>query len=358
MDNQQFTCQLATWHTTKNNRQLPWKKEHDAYKIWLSEILLQQTRAAMVVPYYHAFITSYPTIIDLANATDEEVFKLWEGLGYYTRCRNLLATARHIAGHLGGKFPDHYEDILALKGVGPYTAAAIASFAFNLPHAVVDGNVFRVLARCFNITTPIDSIQGKKTFTALANEVLDKLHPAQHNQAIMDFGATICKPISPLCNQCLLQNHCEAYHAGRVNELPVKEKRMIKKTRWFTYFIFMVGDKTLVHQRMQKDVWQQLYEFYLLETESSRHWNEADVYEYLARQFSFDDVTINYISPQLSQQLTHQTIHAVFIRIKLPHIPDVLKQYKWVTSAQMAALTFPKIINEYLQAMSFPATLF
>ncbi len=358
MDKQQFTCQLARWHTTKNNRQLPWKEEPDAYKIWLSEIILQQTRAAMAMPYYKTFTDKYPFITDLAAAPDEQVFKLWEGLGYYTRCRNLLATARYITQHLNGKFPDRYEDILALKGVGPYTAAAIASFAFNLPHAVVDGNVFRVLARCFNIDIPIDSLEGKKVFTQLANDVLDTAHPAQHNQAIMDFGATICKPVSPLCNQCPLQDCCEAYLLGKVNELPVKEKVVAKKTRWFTYFIFVAGDKTLVHQRVRKDVWQQLYEFYLLETESSQHWKEADVYEYLGRQFSIDNAVINYISPQLSQQLTHQTIHAVFIKIKLPRVPEVLKHYQWVTPEQMTALPFPKIINEYFNALSFPATLF
>lgn len=358
MDKQQFTCQLAVWHTTKNNRELPWKGERDAYKIWLSEIILQQTRAAMGLKYYEAFTKRYPTIVQLANAPDDEVFKLWEGLGYYTRCRNLLATARFITNNLNEKFPDQYIDILALKGVGPYTAAAIASFAFDLPHAVVDGNVFRVLARCFGIATPIDSNEGKQVFTTLANEVLDKNKPAQHNQAMMDFGATICKPVSPLCNECPLQNNCDAYQTGHVNELPVKEKTINKKTRWFTYFIFTVDDKTLVHQRSQKDVWQQLYEFYLLETETSKHWTEKDVHQFLQHQFSVSNASLRYISPMLSQQLTHQTINAVFIKIKLVQVPDVLKHYQWVTNEQLKTLTFPKIINEYLQSTSFPATLF
>ena len=358
MDKQQFTCQLAEWHTTKNNRELPWKEEPDAYKIWLSEIILQQTRAAMAIPYYQAFIAKYPTIAQLAAAPDEEVFKLWEGLGYYTRCRNLLATARYITQQYDGVFPNQYPEILSLKGVGPYTAAAIASFAFNLPHAVVDGNVFRVLARCFNIAAPIDGTEGKKLFTALAGNVLDVQHPARHNQAIMDFGATICKPVSPLCNQCPLQSGCEAYQTGRVNELPVKEKVLTKKTRWFTYFIFTVGNKTLVHQRAGKDIWQQLYEFYLLETESNRHWKESDVQAYLTHQFSVSDAAVSYISPQLSQQLTHQTVHAVFIKVKFPQVPAVLQHYVWLTEEERQALPFPKIINEYLQSMSFQGALF
>lgn len=358
MDKLQFTCQLVDWHRVENKRQLPWKEETDPYKIWLSEIILQQTRAAMGQKYYETFITKYPTIIDLANAPDEEVFKLWEGLGYYNRCRNLLATARFIASELKGIFPSSYEDILSLKGVGPYTAAAIASFGFNLPHAVVDGNVFRVLSRCFGISTPIDSAEGKKIFTSLANEVLDKKEPAKYNQAIMDFGATICKPVSPLCKECPMQNGCNAFLSGTVNELPVKAKLKARRDRWFTYFVFEVDEKTLVHQRAQKDIWLQLYEFYLVETESNKHWKEEDVNKYLDNQFGIAKPDIRYISPQISQQLTHQTVYATFIKMKLNKIPSMLKHYNWVNKEQLQQLAFPKIINEYLQSLSFPATLF
>ncbi|MDQ2752321.1 MAG: A/G-specific adenine glycosylase [Bacteroidota bacterium] len=358
MDKLQFTCQLAQWHTTKNKRELPWKGEKDAYKIWLSEIILQQTRAAMGVKYYETFIKKYPTIVQLADAPEEEVFKLWEGLGYYSRCRNLMATARLIVDDLNGRFPHQYENILALKGVGPYTAAAIASFAFGLPYAVVDGNVFRVLARCFGNNTPIDSNEGKQLFTALANEVLDKKKPAQHNQAIMDFGATVCKPVGPLCDECPLQNGCNGYLTGRVNELPVKEKTINKRTRWFTYFIFTVDDKTMIHQRTQKDIWQQLYEFYLVETAENKHWKEDDVRLFLLHQLSIDDASLIYISPQLSQQLTHQTVNAEFIKIKLQKVPRILQEHQWVSNEQMQQLPFPKIINEYLQSLSFQPRLF
>ena len=358
MKQQQFTCQLMQWHKEENTRFLPWKGEQNPYKIWISEVILQQTRAEQGLPYYQAFIQKYPTIESLAQAPDTEVFKLWEGLGYYSRCRNLLTTARYIVNELGGKFPGSYEDILSLKGIGHYTAAAISSFAFNLPHAVIDGNVFRVLARCFGIYTPTDSTEGKKIFTELANQLLEKEQPALYNQAIMDFGATICKPVNPLCSQCPEQNLCEAYLNGIINELPVKEKKLQKKMRWFTYFILNVGDKTLIHQRNAKDIWQNLYDFYLVQTESNPHWSTQSITAYLQDQFGVDDFNIIYISPFLSQQLTHQTVKAQFIKVQLSGIPPVLQHYLWMDKQQIAQIAFPKIINKYLQSDSFPATLF
>jgi A/G-specific adenine glycosylase len=206
-----FTQQLLKWDKKQNSRAMPWKGEKDPYKIWLSEIILQQTRVEQGLGYYNRFIAEFPTIHDLAKAPETKVFKLWEGLGYYTRCKNIIITARYISSELKGKFPVTYNDILKLKGVGPYTAAAIASFAFNLPHAVVDGNVFRVLARYFGIDTPIDSITGKKNFTVLANELIDKKIPGKYNQALMDFGAVLCKPQQPLCDTCPLKPNCSAY---------------------------------------------------------------------------------------------------------------------------------------------------
>ena len=200
---QKFSRILQKWNREKNTRQMPWKGEKDPYKIWLSEIILQQTRVEQGLNYYNNFIKTFPDVHKLAKAPEEKIFKLWEGLGYYTRCRNLIASARYISKELKGKFPDTYEEIKALKGVGPYTAAAISSFAFNLPHAVVDGNVFRVLARIFGISTPIDSTEGKKKFTELANKLLDKKQPGFYNQAIMDFGAVICKPAPCLQSLCV-----------------------------------------------------------------------------------------------------------------------------------------------------------
>jgi A/G-specific adenine glycosylase len=202
----QFTDLLLAWDKDQNDRVMPWKGEKNPYKIWLSEIILQQTRVEQGWAYYEKFIHHFPTIFDLAKAKEEKVFKLWEGLGYYNRCRNLLYTAKWIVQHFKGVFPSTYEDLIALKGIGPYTASAIASFAFNLPHAVVDGNVYRVLARFYGIETPTDSKEGLLQFNELAHHNLSKKYPGQYNQAIMDFGATICKPALPNCNDCVLQS--------------------------------------------------------------------------------------------------------------------------------------------------------
>src|SRR5215218_589494 len=207
---QNFVKGLLQWNKTANHRQMPWKGEKDPYKIWLSEIILQQTRVEQGLGYYQRFVQIFSNVHALAQAPEQQVFKLWEGLGYYSRCKNLIASAKYISGELGGVFPKTYEEIVALKGVGPYTAAAIASFAYNLPYAVLDRNVFRVLSRIFAIDTPIDTTEGKKVFSALAQEALDKETPGAYNQAIMDFGATVCKPV-PECVHCFFKMACRAF---------------------------------------------------------------------------------------------------------------------------------------------------
>lgn len=331
-----------------NKREMPWKGEKDPYRIWLSEVILQQTRVEQGWHYYTRFIENYPTIRELAAAPDQEVFKCWEGLGYYNRCRNLLSTARTIAFQQNGEFPVQYEDILALKGVGPYTAAAIASFAYNQPYAVVDGNVFRVLARFFNIGTAIDSTAGKQEFSALANEVLDRKQPAFFNQAIMDFGATVCKPVAPLCASCPLRSECAAYHNGTVNQLPVKEKTLNRKHRWFYYFLFEYEGKWLVQQRSAKDIWQGLFEFYLLETEAAVKWDQASVSQWLGEQMGIRKATLVSVSPVSVQQLTHQQIKGQFIHVQLLSIPASLKTQQWLSPAEVAGLAFPKFITQFL----------
>ncbi len=337
---------------------MPWKGEKDPYKIWLSEVILQQTRVEQGWAYYEKFVAAYPTIQQLAAASDEAVFKLWEGLGYYNRCRNLLFTARYITENMGGNFPADYDSILALKGVGPYTAAAIASFAFNLPYAVVDGNVFRVLSRCFGIDTAIDSAEGRKIFSKLAEDVLDKKQPGLYNQAIMDFGATVCKPAMPLCGKCPLQQVCFAWHSGRVNHLPVKEKVLQKKNRWFTYFLFACQGKMLVSKRTGNDIWQSLHEPYLLETEEKPAWDKETVFTWLKDQLDIAKARLVHVSPVFNQQLTHQNIKAQFIKIELTAIPPSLQPYMWVTPVEAAKLAFPKIINSYFETTSFQPTLF
>ena len=250
-NNALFVNQLMHWHRTENNRQMPWKGEKDPYKIWISEIILQQTRVDQGLKYYQKFITVFPELKDLAKAEDDHVFKLWEGLGYYSRCRNLLETARYIYSKKNGVFPTTYEEILSLKGIGSYTAAAISSFAFNLPFAVLDGNVYRILARIFNDHTAIDSTLGKKNFSQLASELLPESSASEYNQAIMDFGASICTP-TPKCGTCFYSTYCLAYKAGLQNELPVKLKKNKIKERWFNYFLLFHNDSIFTSAKNRK----------------------------------------------------------------------------------------------------------
>jgi len=351
---QYFSRILLQWNREKNIRQMPWKGEKDPYKIWLSEIILQQTRVEQGLNYYNNFIKTFPDVHKLAKAPEEKVFKLWEGLGYYTRCRNLIASAKYISKELQGKFPHEYEEIKALKGIGPYTAAAISSFAFNLPHAVIDGNVFRVLARIFGIHIPIDSSEGKKRFTELGNELLDKKQPGQYNQAIMDFGAVICKP-APLCNQCVFKKYCFAFLNNKIDELPVKEKKISIKKRWFYYLVIECDNKTAVRQRTGKDIWQQLYEFPMIETHKEQNLKSVLIQaekEALLEKRNYDIISI---SPLYKQQLSHQLIAGQFITIRLKRKSAAKKDpiaigWVWVTKNQLKKYAFPGFINSYFQA--------
>ena len=344
-----FTHKLINWHLTENKRTMPWKGEKEPYKIWISEIILQQTRVEQGILYYNNFIKTFPTIESLALASDEAVFKVWEGLGYYTRCKNIIYTAKYIFNHLNVRFPDSYDSLLALKGIGPYTAAAISSFAYGLPHAVVDGNVFRVLSRYFGEALPIDTAKGKGYFTKLANELLYKQDSAAYNQAIMDFGATICKPQIPACSHCIFQKECIAFKKGLINKLPVKEKQLVKRKRWFTYFLFSVKDRVLVNKRTEKDIWQNLYEFYLLETAKEWDCKKAEIENVLQAQLGIETFKIDEISTVFTQQLTHQHLQGKFVRISLDKTPEALTHYKAVKKENLALLAFPKFINQYLQ---------
>ncbi len=346
-DKRNFTKSLLHWNKKDNDRPMPWKGETDPYKIWLSEIILQQTRVEQGWDYYKRFIKTYPTVHKLASAPEEKIFKLWEGLGYYTRCKNLIATAKIIAKENKGKFPDSYDEILALKGVGPYTAAAIASFAYNLPYAVVDGNVFRVLSRFFGIDTAIDSATGKQLFTALAAELLDKKQPGIYNQAIMDFGAVVCKPKNPLCEQCPLKLKCEARLQDKIDLLPVKAGKLVKKNRWFYYFIIEHDGKVFIKKRGAKDIWENLHEFVLLETDKLLTVENIKASSFYKNIVGKDKTALIQISELYIQQLTHQTIRGRFIQLKIK-INPLLNGYKAVTYKQLAKLPFPKFITGYL----------
>ncbi|MEO7802648.1 MAG: A/G-specific adenine glycosylase [Ginsengibacter sp.] len=343
-----FTRELLSWNATHNNRPMPWKQEKDAYKIWISEIILQQTQVKQGLGYYQRFVENFPTITALAHAEDEKVFKLWEGLGYYSRCRNLLYTARLIVNDLEGIFPVNYENILALKGVGPYTAAAIASFAYNHPYAVIDGNVFRVLARFFGISQPIDCTTGKKLFIELAHNLLDKIAPATYNQAIMDFGATICKPKQPLCIECPLQKKCFAFKNNLVGQLPVKEKSIIKTNRYLNYLVIIYDGKVFVRQRITKDIWHSLNEFVLIETSKVfqlKNIKQDTIYKAIDQQGT---LKIIETSKLMRQQLTHLNVSGIFIIASLKNFVDI-NSYKLVPLDELSQLPFPKFITAFLK---------
>ncbi len=348
-----FRKNLLQWHHTENKRQLPWKQEKDVYRIWLSEIILQQTRAGQGLKYYERFIQTYPTIQSLANAPIEEVYKLWEGLGYYNRCRNLYATAQKIVTELNGKFPDTYDTILELKGIGPYTAAAISSFGFGLPYAVVDGNVFRVLSRVFGIETATDSTVGKKQFQELAQQCLDINDPAAYNQAIMDFGATICKPDVPECKSCVMKKKCVAFQTERVSELPVKEKQTKIRSRWFRFYILEKDGLFAEQKRTGKDGWSNLYEFPNTEFASEKEWKKitaGTTQAWLTENKIKQKALLVSTTKPVKQQLSHQTIYATAVLLQLKGKPVGKTEWEWKSAKQMQQLPFPKLLNDFLKA--------
>jgi A/G-specific adenine glycosylase len=345
-----FAALLRQWHSS-NPRPLPWKGEHDPYLVWLSEVILQQTRVDQGLAYFERFRRRFPDVRSLALAADDEVFKLWEGLGYYSRARNMLQTARYIAGELGGVFPDTYNGLKSLKGVGPYTAAAIASFAFGLPHAVVDGNVYRVLSRVFGVDTPIDSTEGKKTFGQLAQQLLDPSDPGGYNQAIMDFGAIQCKPAAPLCGSCPMREVCTAFQQKKVKELPVKSKKLNRKIRYFQYLLLSHNDQVLLRKRTARDIWQNLYDFPLIETAGLEieldQIHSSPVWHELA---AGSDARLRHRSRPFQQALTHQQIVAQFWEFDLEK-PWAAPGGTYVAEERknLFKFAFPKIVDWYLK---------
>lgn len=330
---------------------MPWKGEKDPYKIWLSEIILQQTRVEQGLKYYERFVSAFPNVHQLANASEQIVYKYWEGLGYYTRCKNLIATAQDISKNLQGKFPGTYEEIKKLKGIGPYTAAAIASFAFNEERAVVDGNVFRVLARIFGIEEAIDTMEGKKIFSALASQLLDKKNPALYNQAIMDFGAIVCKPV-PTCDQCPFKKKCNAFLNDKVFSLPAKSKKVLIKKRWFNYVLLEYKEKLAVRQRHEKDIWHNLFEFLLVE--SPKEFGEQEIVKEVKKKkwVTANGYEIEYVSPVFKQQLSHQLIKGRFTKLKLYSKPNLPSDILWIRKKEMDKYAFPMFINQHLRKMN------
>ncbi|HFA48535.1 MAG TPA: A/G-specific adenine glycosylase [Bacteroidetes bacterium] len=354
-----FTKNLLLWHKS-SHRPLPWKGEKKPYLIWLSEIILQQTRVGQGLPYFEKFKKKYPAVTDLANAPEDEVMKLWEGLGYYSRARNLHAAAKYISNELNGIFPDQYKEIIKLKGVGPYTAAAIASFAFGLPYAVVDGNVYRVLSRYFGIEEPIDTTSGKNKFAALAQALLDTEKPGTYNQAIMDFGATHCLPAMPKCGDCLLKNKCTAFQKNTISILPIKSKKIIKRQRFFNYLLIDFENKIYIKKRTQKDIWQNLYDFPLIETDKIIDGQPALKENiFFKKWLAGTGAKIRGVSAPMKQDLTHQRIIARFWKIEIqnPGFP-INNNWKAVPHKNLKNFAFPKVIDLYFRKKLLPLKLF
>ncbi len=344
-----FSKKLLEWNQEHNSRTMPWKGESDPYKIWLSEIILQQTRVEQGWPYYERFIAAYPTVKKLAAAPDEEVFRLWQGLGYYARCKNMLAAAREISSTYKGRFPNDYNAIRSLKGIGPYTAAAIASFAFNLPYAVLDGNVFRVLSRFFGIDTPIDSTTGKKQFDELAQKLLPPEQSAVYNQSIMDFGAVVCKPQLPACSSCPVAARCTALHQNLIPLLPVKSKKLQIKKRYFYYIVLEYNQQLYIRNRSAQDIWQNLHEFVLIETTAPVNMDDLQESSPFTSILPPDTYTVTGISQSFRQQLTHQTIYSQFITIHVQQ-PVTLPEHFSVPREALDNYAFPKTITTFLQS--------
>jgi A/G-specific adenine glycosylase len=338
-----FSKALLRWHKNKNTRDLPWKREADVYKIWLSEIMLQQTRAEAVIPFYEKFISRFPTIVSLANADEQEIFAMWQGLGYYNRCRNMIATAKIVAEKYNGKFPNLYEKIIELPGIGKYTAAAISSFGFGQPYPVIDGNVYRIYSRFFAYDNPIDTTEGVKTFTEIANQNFDAKNPALFNQAIMDFGASICKPKAPLCSECFLQKECKAFDQNLVDILPIKQKKIIKKNRHFHFVVIEDNNSIYLQKRTGKDIWQDLFSFPMIESDGKscrqlKKWADS------------------FSTPiQINQVLTHQVIHGYFYKISIVKVKDktLLQDFQKVSIKKIKSYAFPKMIAQFFEENYF-----
>ena len=341
-----FSDILSQWYAI-NKRDLPWRSTVNPYYIWLSEIILQQTRVNQGLPYYLKFIDAFPAVADLANADEDLVLKLWQGLGYYSRARNLQFSAKLILSEFGGNFPDNHADILKLKGVGPYTAAAISSFSFGLPFAVLDGNVIRVLSRIFGIQTPFDTTAGKKQFQKLAQELLDKKNPAEYNQAIMEFGALQCVPKSPKCNDCPIVNDCIAFNTNTVSLLPVKSKKLKVKSRFLHFLVVNKNYEVLIGKR-NSGIWQGLYEFPFLEFDENL--NEKSVLKSpLWINFFKDSVKqISSISEEYIHKLSHQKIHAKFWEIDVNSFRS--SDFKIVKCNELQKYPVSSLIEKYLNS--------
>jgi A/G-specific adenine glycosylase len=347
---QQFATLLLTWNRQVNTRAMPWKGEKDPYLIWLSEIILQQTRVEQGLEYFLNFKKKYPAVKYLAQAPADEVMRLWQGLGYYSRARNLHETAKNIQSNYRGRFPESFDELKKLKGVGEYTAAAIASFAFGIPKAVVDGNVIRVLSRVFGVHIPFDTTEGKKRFAALAQELMDEKSPGEFNQAMMDFGATVCAPQKPDCEVCPFKKICSAYNEDSIDELPVRQNKIKIKERWFNYLLIKNDSEIFIEKRTGNDIWKTLYQLPMIETEKplSKNFHRA-----ITAFIGHRNFVIKSYSKPFKQMLTHRKINARFIELELKNLNLFEKDNSLKVSVKdLPLFAFPKMVHLYLKQNS------
>lgn len=350
MDYDFYSKSLVNWYK-EHRRDLPWRRSSDPYIIWISEIILQQTRVAQGLDYFNRFIARFPDVRALATASEDEVLRYWQGLGYYSRARNLLEAARTICRDFDGIFPKTYNEVRSLKGIGDYTAAAIVSFAYDLPYPVLDGNVYRVLARLFALSTPIDSAQGKKEFAELAALLLDKEHPGLHNQAIMELGALQCVPRQPDCSLCPLMDRCMAYAAGEVSVYPVKQQKLKTRPRYFHYLHIVCGNDTYIQRREGKDIWQGLYQLPLIETDAPADFSELQQTDAFRRLLSdCGRMEISVVLRDIKHVLSHQTLFASFYYIKVEREGKFLSEYLRIPLSCLENYAFPRLILRYFQA--------
>ncbi|WP_406685562.1 A/G-specific adenine glycosylase [Seonamhaeicola sp. MEBiC1930] len=345
----QFSKSLTGWYSI-NKRNLPWRQTKDPYAVWLSEIILQQTQVKQGLPYYEAFLREFPTVFKLAEANESKVLKLWQGLGYYSRARNLHATSKYIVNELSGVFPNTYKGLLTLKGVGDYTASAIASICYNEVTAVVDGNVYRVLSRYFGIDTPINSSKGSKEFKALAQELIDKKEPANFNQAIMEFGAIQCKPKNPDCSSCPISNSCIALNKDRINELPVKIKLAKAKKKYFNFLVFISADgKTILEKREGKGIWQNLYQFPLVETKTDLDFEvfKGEIQKHKLIENTPFELTL-YNEQSIVHKLSHQHLYTKFWIINVERL-----KVAGVSINNIHGYAVPILIGNFIETFNF-----
>ena len=345
--NGDFVDQIHTWYAG-NKRDLPWRTTNDPYIVWVSEIILQQTRVVQGIDYFYRFVEKFPSVSVLAQASEDEVLKLWQGLGYYSRARNLHYTAKYIHSELNGTFPFDYESIIKLKGIGEYTAAAIASISFRLPYAVIDGNVYRVLSRYFGIADPIDTNEGKKVFRDLAAELISDYDPGVHNQAMMEFGALHCVPTNPDCVQCPVNSFCHAYLNGTVDKLPVKRNKTKVRERYFNYYVVSLGETVFLKKRTSNDIWRNLYEFPMIETKTDEPKGKMLEQEFVSNIGMFEEMEINEITEWNTHLLSHQRI---FFRFFVFHVSGEKKISSYlikVNKKDIFNFAVPKLLENFI----------